>query len=134
MKTLLFSLLALASLGIAGCGSDVSGTYKGASRFAGPGDINGDGRNDLIVLIGDTMYAWYGNGTGGFTPGYQLVGSGYLGFTSIIGAGDLNQDGRNDLLLRNSAGTLYRKLGNGQGGFGNVEVVGTGYQKYTGVY
>jgi hypothetical protein len=35
MKTTLFSLLALASLGIAGCGSDVSGTYKGEATEDG---------------------------------------------------------------------------------------------------
>lgn len=35
MKTAMFSLLALASLGIAGCGSDASGTYKGEATEDG---------------------------------------------------------------------------------------------------
>ncbi|XVV12971.1 FG-GAP repeat domain-containing protein [Actinoplanes sp. CA-131856] len=110
------------------------GTYKGVSRFVGPGDITGDGKADLILLYGTTMYAWYGNGKGGFTPGLHLIGSGYLGFNTIIGAGDLNEDGKNDLLMRNSAGVLWRKLGNGKGGFGPLQLVGTGYQKYAALY
>ncbi|SNY67821.1 FG-GAP repeat domain-containing protein [Paractinoplanes atraurantiacus] len=110
------------------------GAYKGVSRFVGPGDITGDGKADLILLYGTTMYAWYGNGKGGFTPGLHLIGSGYLGFNTIIGAGDLNEDGKNDLLMRNSAGVLWRKLGNGKGGFGPLQLVGTGYQKYAALY
>ncbi|XVV12970.1 FG-GAP repeat domain-containing protein [Actinoplanes sp. CA-131856] len=110
------------------------GTYKGVSRFVGPGDISGDGKADLIAIYGTTMYAWYGNGKGGFTPGMHLIGSGYLGFNAIIGAGDLNEDGKNDLLMRNSAGVLWRKLGNGKGGFGALQLVGTGYQKYAALY
>ncbi|MFF5080768.1 FG-GAP repeat domain-containing protein [Actinoplanes sp. NPDC000266] len=110
------------------------GTYKGVSRFVGPGDITGDGKADLILLYGTTMYAWYGNGKGGFAPGLHLIGSGYLGFNTIIGAGDLNEDGKNDLLMRNSAGVLWRKLGNGKGGFGPLQLVGTGYQKYAALY
>ncbi|SNY67812.1 FG-GAP repeat domain-containing protein [Paractinoplanes atraurantiacus] len=110
------------------------GTYKGVSRFVGPGDITGDGKADLIAIYGTTMYAWYGDGKGGFTPGMHLIGSGYLGFNTIIGAGDLNEDGKNDLLMRNSAGVLWRKLGNGKGGFGALQLVGTGYQKYAALY
>ncbi|SNY67816.1 FG-GAP repeat domain-containing protein [Paractinoplanes atraurantiacus] len=110
------------------------GTYKGVSRFVGPGDITGDGKADLIAIYGTTMYAWYGDGKGGFTPGMHLIGSGYLGFNTIIGAGDLNEDGKNDLLMRNSAGQLWRKLGNGKGGFGPLQLVGTGYQKYAALY
>ncbi|MBM2617917.1 VCBS repeat-containing protein [Actinoplanes sp. LDG1-06] len=115
-------------------GVKLAGGYKGYDRFVGPGDINGDGQADLILLLGTTMYAMYGAGDGTFQSGLRLVSTGWLGYNLIIGAGDLNEDGKNDLVVRDAAGNLYRRLGTGAGTFGDRQLIGAGYQKYTGIY
>ncbi len=115
-------------------GVKLAGGYKGYSRFVGPGDINGDGKADLILLLGTTMYALYGAGNGTFQAGLHLVSTGWLGYNVIIGAGDLNEDGRNDLVVRDAAGNLFRRLGTGKGTFGDRQLIGAGYQKYAGLY
>ncbi|MBM2617915.1 VCBS repeat-containing protein [Actinoplanes sp. LDG1-06] len=114
----------------------IEGGYKGYSRFVGNGDINGDGKADLMLQYDptSTMYALYGNGDGTFQAGLKVVGTGWLGYNVVVGAGDLNEDGKNDLLLRDAAGNVYRRLGTGTGTFGDRLLVGTGYQSYAGLY
>ncbi|MGK5680283.1 FG-GAP repeat domain-containing protein [Actinoplanes sp. URMC 104] len=132
------SLYYFAGNGKGGFGTPVKieGGYKGYSKVVGPGDINGDGKADLMLQYDptSTMYALYGNGNGTFQAGLKVVGTGWLGYNSVIGIGDLNEDGRNDLLMRDTAGVLYRKLGTGTGTFGDRAQIGTGYQQYTGIY
>ena len=113
----------------------IPGGYKGYSRFVGVGDINHDGKADLMMQYDptSTMYAMYGNGNGTF-QNRVVISTGWLGYNAVIGAGDLNADGWDDLLLRDTAGVLYRRLGIGTGTFGDRAVVGTGYQQYSGVY
>ncbi|MBL7260872.1 FlgD immunoglobulin-like domain containing protein [Paractinoplanes lichenicola] len=86
------------------------------------------------VLAGSTMYALYGDGNGTFQAGLKVVGTGWLGYNSVVGAGDLNEDGKNDLILRDTAGNLFRRLGTGQGTFGDRAQIGSGYQQYAGIY
>ncbi|GAB2618008.1 hypothetical protein Aab01nite_31590 [Paractinoplanes abujensis] len=114
----------------------IAGGYKGYSRFVGNGDINGDGKADLMMQLdsNSTMYALYGNGDGTFQSGLKIVGTGWLGYNTVIGAGDLNEDGKNDLVLRDTAGNLFRRLGTGQGTFGDRAQYGSGYQQYSGLY
>ncbi|MBM2617914.1 VCBS repeat-containing protein [Actinoplanes sp. LDG1-06] len=114
----------------------IAGGYKGYSRFVGNGDINGDGKADLMMQYDptSTMYAMLGNGDGTFQSGLRVVGTGWLGYNAVIGAGDLNEDGKNDLVLRDTAGNLFQRLGTGQGTFGDRALIGTGYQQYSSIY
>jgi hypothetical protein len=56
---------------------DGDGTFTPAGEIAGSagaqgldaGDVNGDGKPDVISASTNTMYVWYGNGAGHFTAG-----------------------------------------------------------------
>lgn len=80
------------------------------SRVAGAGDVNGDGRDDLVVSKFNTSYVVYGKETGwdatldlstlDGTNGFQLVGEGdFDTVRSISSAGDVNGDGFDDLII-----------------------------------
>jgi hypothetical protein len=87
----------------------------GATGLAA-GDVNGDGKLDLIVAAG-SIYILLGNGDGTFQPATQLPISNF-GVDSIAVA-DFNADGKADLaVVQNSddpAGAIL--LGNGDGTF-----------------
>ncbi len=71
------------------------------------GDINGDGNLDILNKDTNaapyTVTAYYGDGSGGFTPGATFT-NGYSGTFSI---GDLNGDGKGDLVSSSSSGVGY---------------------------
>ena len=93
--------------------------YADRSKVYAPGDWDGDGIPDLIMLdfLG-RMYLRAGNGVGGTTGSdHDEIGHGWMGY-SVIPAGDLTGDGNNDLLaIKESTGDLYLYAGNGKGGF-----------------
>ena len=90
------------------------------------GDLNGDGKADLVVLHSDfTATVYLGNGHGGFTKGTTLnLSTGTDQNGSPIGPGDLvlgdfTGDGRLDLAVSNSNShvvDIYE--GDGSGNFG----------------
>lgn len=89
-------------------------------------DVNQDGRSDLAVFWGDTVYFFFGNGDGTFQNGPSVF-AGTLRFFSTIG--DFNQDGKVDLLDRGcsifkpiTCSTSLR-LGNGDGTFQSANTI-----------
>ena len=91
------------------------------------GDLNGDGRPDLVCVNtgASTISVLLGDGAGNFGPktDYAVGSSPYA-----VAIADLNNDGRPDVLVVNysgSPGTLSVFLGNGAGGFApRVDVPG----------
>ncbi len=89
------------------------------------GDLDGDGKPDLIVLGGGqysttrTVNLFLSNSTPGFSPGAsqakpnQTIGPGVYGTQAIVG--DANGDGNNDLILYqpNQGLTVLLNQGNG---------------------
>ncbi|RZU72246.1 VCBS repeat protein [Micromonospora kangleipakensis] len=95
-----------------------------------PGDLNRDGRDDLVgVDTTGKLWLYTSTGTGGFTARVQ-IGSGWGIYPKVIGVGDLNGDGNGELLAVDSTGGLYRYFGDGKGHLTARVKIGTGWNIY----
>ncbi|MFG2946202.1 FG-GAP repeat domain-containing protein [Streptomyces adustus] len=98
--------------------STVASGWQIYNKVAAPGDLNGDGKADLLArTAAGSLYFYPGKGTGAFGS-RVLVGTGWQQYDELIGAGDLTGDGVGDLLARTPAGVLYRYPGKKGGTFG----------------
>ncbi|MBC9719083.1 VCBS repeat-containing protein [Streptomyces sp. TRM66268-LWL] len=91
-----------------------------------PGDLNGDGRSDLIArqtTTGDLYF--YAQTTDGKFAARVRIGGGWNTYGRITGAGDLTGDGRADLLAHDRNGGLWRYDGLGNGKFATRKQVFT---------
>jgi hypothetical protein len=101
-----------------------------AIPLAGPlatlaaGDLDRDGREDLVVGQADGVSFLRGDGRGGFGPAVPTP-VGFAARTTVLT--DLNRDGKLDLLATDPAGgRLVVSSGNGSGGFGSGAAYPTG--------
>ena len=110
-------------------GAPVTYDSQSASHAAAIADVNGDGKNDLIITNAvdgtepNTVMVRLGNGNGTFGgPAFYGTG-GRPKFTAIA---DLNGDGKLDLVTANQdASTTSILLGNGNGTFQSKADYGT---------
>jgi hypothetical protein len=81
------------------------------------GDLNGDGKPDLVVTTnGSNVTVFLADGNGGFKPGLQYAAGIQAGNALLA---DLNANGKLDLVVTDSAaGTVNVLFGNGDGTFG----------------
>ena len=119
---------------MAGLAVLVAGLAIGAPTASA--DWSGDAKGDLLAIGSDGALLLYrGDGAGRVVqvPG-QPIGSGWGEFTALL-ATEFSGDGRPDLLARRSDGGLLMYRGNGSGGFvtGTGEVVGSGWQGFSGL-
>ncbi|MFH9741528.1 FG-GAP-like repeat-containing protein [Streptomyces roseolus] len=104
----------------------IAADWKLYKRVVGAGDLNGDGRGDLLgVDAAGVLWRYYGTATGGVTARAQ-VGGGWGTYSALVGVGDLSGDGRADLVARTTDGKLYRYASNGAGNFGGRVLIGSG--------
>ncbi|WP_345942539.1 FG-GAP-like repeat-containing protein [Streptomyces sp. SID486] len=100
--------------------------WKLYRQLVGAGDLNGDGRGDLLgVDSAGVLWRYYGTATGGVTKRVRVSG-GWGSYSALVGAGDLTGDGRTDLLARDTAGKLWRYASTGAGTYGARVLIGTG--------
>ena len=111
----------------------LAGGSTSYNLVVGPGDLNGDGKGDLIARTSTALYFYGGNGNGLSVQGrVQVGGSGWNQYNQIVGAGDLTGDGRADIVARSSAGLfLYAGTGKASAPFGaKKQIGGTGWSQY----
>ncbi len=93
--------------------------WGGMDLIAAPGDLNGDGRADLVARSGRSRVAgvYLGTATGDF-GGRLADTTRFGGADQIAGVSDFDGDGRNDVVARVAgADRLMLHRGNGRGDF-----------------
>ncbi|MFE4469969.1 GH25 family lysozyme [Leifsonia sp. NPDC056824] len=113
-----------------------------AQPVIGAGDLNGDGKPDLLARRPDgTLWFYAGTGMSNGVPTYGAgvqIASGWGIYDEMIAAGDVNGDGKPDILARKTNGTMVLFPGTGvisgsSTGFGNAMVLGSGWDTFTDV-
>ncbi|MFF9013028.1 FG-GAP-like repeat-containing protein [Streptomyces sp. NPDC014870] len=109
--------------------------WKLYGKIVGAGDLNGDGRGDLLGMdASGVLWRYYGTANGGVTARVK-VGAGWGGYSSLVGVGDITGDGRSELLARDTTGKLWRYTNLGNGLYAGRVMIGTaGWNAFKGLY
>lgn len=110
--------------------------WKTYAKVVGAGDLNGDGRGDLLgVDRAGALWRYYGTATGGVTSRVKLADAWGASYTSVVGMGDISGDGKPDVVARDAAGKLFRFSGTGNGTLGGrVQIGNSGWTAFKGLY
>ncbi|MEU4120268.1 glycoside hydrolase domain-containing protein [Kitasatospora sp. NPDC028055] len=104
-----------------------SGGWNGMSNLAA-GDLNGDGKDDIVATEKSTGKLWLYPGTGRGLGDRVEIGSGGWNGMNNSAVGDFNGDGKKDLVAsENSTGKLWLYPGNGHGLGDRVEIGTSGW-------
>ncbi|MFJ6213021.1 trypsin-like serine protease [Streptomyces sp. NPDC092296] len=102
--------------------------WKGVRQIVVPGDLTGDGWQDMLTVdSAGKVWVYPGKGTGKFGKRFK-VGSGFKGYRQLVGHGDFTGDGIPDLVARTSSGGLYLWPGKGNGKFAARRTLSQGFK------
>ncbi|WP_030748001.1 VCBS repeat-containing protein [Streptomyces griseus] len=99
-----------------------------------PGDMNGDGRADVLARTpGGELFFYAGTGhmTGPLST-RKRIGGGWDLYDQLVGVGDANGDGKGDLYARDRSGRLwfYAATGDSSRPFATRRLIGQGWNGY----
>ena len=108
--------------------------WEAFNAIIGPGDVDGNGRADLLARTRDGRVLLYsGTGNGGHGSSRQ-IGSGWNEYTQMVGVRDFDGDKRNDVLVRVGDGRLRLLKGDGRGGFAPGPWIGQGWNIFAEIH
>ena len=99
--------------------SNFDSSVPSSIHFAGTGDFNGDGFDDILWRDDSgLLFDWLGNANGGFASNAGNFSTIVSTEWRVVSVGDFNGDGRDDILWRqDGSGHLLDWLGTANGGF-----------------
>jgi hypothetical protein len=106
---------------------------KGHDLVTAVGDLNRDGRNDLVARVPSTgrLDVLLSRSGGGFAV--RRLSAGWGRYNLLTSIGDATGDGRADLLARDASGKLWLHAGNGKGRFGKGAVLPGSWKSYSSI-
>ncbi|GGT00544.1 hypothetical protein GCM10010254_20810 [Streptomyces chromofuscus] len=109
--------------------------WSGYKKVIGVGDLNGDGRGDLLAQDrSNELWRYDGTASGTFKSRVKVFDDWGSSYNVVVGVGDISGDGKADLVSRDTSGNLWRNTGNGRGSFGGRTKIATGWSAYKGVF
>ncbi|MDV5146268.1 VCBS repeat-containing protein [Streptomyces sp. SBC-4] len=112
----------------------VGGGWQIYNKIVSPGDVNADGKADVVARTQDgALYLYLATGNLAKPLGTRIsVGGGWGAYDQLVGLGDGNGDGKADLYARDTTGTLWWYAGTGDKTkpFGVRKSIGGGWSIY----
>ncbi|MGW3494297.1 FG-GAP repeat domain-containing protein [Streptomyces sp. NPDC001020] len=103
----------------------VGSGFGGYKKLIAAGDLNGDGRMDLLGLDGaKKLWRFDGTGKGTFKPRALVFKDWGATYKDVVGGLDLSGDGRADVISLDKSGRAWLNRGDGKGGLGKRSQVG----------